>query len=1274
MKRLDAATVPLSGIHLVEASAGTGKTHAITTLYCRAVTELGLLPDKILVVTFTRAATAELRERIRLRLREARQSLVSALAGEPTGAFEGLDAGLQQVSSRSDAERALARLESALLVIDEAAVMTIHGFCAKVLDGHAFESRMGLSLDLLESTSELVDEIVTDFIATHLSVLSPARLSLLQPRGLDSEAFRQLAALVLSRPRASILPAPTRSTVELDSALEQLSSCRRRALEWLSEATHESDLACLQKTKRGAGLGVRLLGYIEKSRRWLTEPVGELAGRCESFDKLRDLREKNPSQVTPGLARFFELLAACDEAYDQVEAGLEHVALELRRRFALELVGELEGRKQRQRVQTYEDLLERLRSALDGAEGEVLAGALRDKYPLALIDEFQDTDPIQYEVFSRVYGRRACLFMIGDPKQSIYAFRGADVENYLRAAKTVGEQRHTLEVNYRSDPAVIQGLERLLGEHPDPFCGSGIEFVRVHARPDATDANTQGDGKSGVLLLYFDDEPGVGSDARRAPDAKGNVELPKYRARALALEATVGHVAKLLSSDAVVQGRRIRPSDVAVLTRTNRECNLVCRALRHAGLRCIETTDGSVLESDAQISIVRLLRALLRQNDVRAVSSLLLDELVGIEPHALPTVNEDESALEDFGERLARWFRVWARSGALAMLLVVLEELDVPARILANPGGERWLTDWTHVAELVQSAATRLRLSPAAQLDWLVAARGSDEHCSLEDRQLRIESDDQAVLVTTIHRSKGLQFPFVICPFLWDGGAEPRRPKAILYRARAAADGAAAGVLPKGAKADRSGTSPCREPSIDVLHLKPAMLDPAGPEWSRMRAERLAEAARLVYVALTRAKHQAVVPFGPAKGFGETALGRLLGPTRHAPTLAGTDESAGALRPTAGSLPTFDEIQSALSSGPLEVRRFMPFAPGTERELPLAVSPPPPTALLQEPAPLQRVIASSVQVTSYSALTAAKGRGTFGDSRPSAANDVGGEPGRDRDLVAVLGPTAPTVLGEPASLEPGEEPEELVTLGALPNGPRTGEALHSIFEAMDFPKFEEDVAEPDVLGILGQHGITVEGDGRALKRALRAILDVSLSKTDPNLKLRRVTAEQRRAELEFMLKIDGLDVERLARALDPEMTAMPESYAEQLRELGFEPVSGYLRGFIDLVFELDGRYYVADYKSNRLGTAPNDYRGDSLREAMMSHHYPVQAALYAAAVDRYLCATLPNYDYEQHFGGVFYLFLRGMHPRYGAESGVFFHRPSEATLRRFVRALSQGDV
>ena len=1228
MKRLDAASVPLEGIHLVEASAGTGKTHAITSLYLRAVVELGLLPDKILVVTFTRAATAELRERVRSRLRKARTILREVqIAFERGEELLPTDGCLLEVARLpKTVQLALDRLDSSLLLIDEAAVLTIHGFCARVLEGNAFESRMALSVQLLDSTEELVEEIIVDFSISKLSTTNVVKLPCLLRRGLDFSGLRQLAQLALSAPNALILPESRPTSATWEEAVANVEASRSEAIAWLIDARHESDLAGLQKTK-GKGLGSRLLGYVEKARDWLLRTIAELDEPCEAFDKIRELADKNSKHLTVELVRFIALLDRCDQAYGAYDAVVGSVALELRREFIETLKRELETRKESRRIQSYEDLLSRLRGALSGEGGSILAATLRAKFPLALIDEFQDTDPTQYEVFSRIYAETACLFMIGDPKQSIYAFRGADVDNYLRAANVVGDRRHTLDVNYRSDPSLVSALDRLFGEHPDPFCGAGIDFVRVKPRADAVDRFTEGAAQSGLVLGWFED-PSVD---------EGDDAMPKYQARSLSLKATVQYTKRLLSARSLT-GSRIRPSDIAVLTRTNRQCTLVAKALGRANVRCVVTSDGSVFESEAASSLVHLLRALCRPSDLRSLTTLLLDPLMGVRPEALDALTSDESAFDTWSERLTRYQRIWNRSGVLSMLLRLFDELSVTERMLAYAGGERAVTNWIHVAELIQVAATRERLGPEGQLRWLERARVDEEHCSQEERQLRVESDAEAVLVTTIHRSKGLQYPFVVCPFLWDERGSLRKPSAVLYRSKAVNDVAG---------------------SRQVLHLQPELLDDDGPELQNMQREQLAESARLMYVALTRAKHHATCLVGPVKGVQRTAIGQLL-----------FQRDEGNVNTNAGA--RFDALEQALKNDVIRVERFV----GFDREQPGLTETDATRVTLHEPTPIRRIVVPSVHTTSYSALTVQAGAERSGEVVHATSTIVGGlgpDVGRDIDAIAAAPlPLALMDVNAQLPVMPRDADEMLRQAGfdglpfaGMPNGPRTGEALHALFENMDFETFDEGSREPDISGVLQRYGVGAVADERALRRALSGVLDVELVADHAELKLRHVKAGQRLMELEFMLDLPDLNVDKLSSLLSPEVTGMPAEYTEQLVRLGFEPVSGYLRGFIDLVFVQGGRYYVADYKSNFLGKNAKDYLGESLRSAMMAHHYPVQAALYAVAVDRWLQTTVEGYEYEQHFGGVLYLFLRGMHPCLGPGAGVFFHRPDVRAMRRW---------
>ena len=451
----------------------------------------------------------------------------------------------------------------------------------------------------------------------------------------------------------------------------------------------------------------------------------------------------------------------------------------------------------------------------------------------------------------------------------------------------------------------------------------------------------------------------------------------------------------------------------------------------------------------------------------------------------------------------------------------------------------------------------------------------------------------------------------------------------------------------------------------------PELLDDDGPELQSMQREQLAESARLLYVALTRAKHQATCLVGPVKGLQRTAIGQVL-----FQRVEGNLNAGGA---------RFDALEQALKHDVIRVERFVGFdreQPGltetdatrvTLREQPGLTETDATRVTLHEPTPIRRIVVPSVNTTSYSALTVQAGAERSGELVHATSTIVGGlGPDVGRDIDAIAAAALPLTLTDVNAQMPRDADEMLRQAGfeglpfaGMPNGPRTGEALHALFENMDFETFDEGSREPDVSGILQRYGVGAVEDEGALRRALSGVLDVELIAEHAELKLRHIKAEQRLMELEFMLDLPDLNVEKLSSLLSSEVTGMPAEYTEQLVRLGFEPVSGYLRGFIDLVFVHGGRYYVADYKSNFLGKNAEDYRGESLRSAMMAHHYPVQAALYAVAVDRWLQTTVEGYDYEQHFGGVLYLFLRGMHPCLGPGAGVFFHRPDVRAMRRW---------
>jgi exodeoxyribonuclease V beta subunit len=1202
VKQLDVQRVPLSGVHLIEASAGTGKTHALTTLYLRAVVELGLLPEQILVVTFTRAATGELRERIRTCLRNACVGTDPSDRGEGTWLSESL---AQPISS----DQSRHRLERALSVIDQAAVTTIHGFCAAVLEQNAFESRLPLGTELLESIDGLLDEVVNDFIVTRLAESSELDWLTLRSIGLGTKQLRSLGQLVVGRDDCALEPEVAPTGESLYAVRDEFERHRRQALEWLREESHLQLLAGLNKTKPAAGLGKRVEGYLAKVEAWLVQPVHRLEQSCPAFERLFELGEKNPAAKTAEVLDWFSELRECDDCFRAWRRVILENGVRVRRQFVEYLRSEIEARKAARDIQTYDDLLRRLRDALTSRGGDALIRTLRERYPLALIDEFQDTDPVQFEVFARIYAHSASLFLIGDPKQSIYAFRGADVENYLVAKRDPRVECHTLDVNWRSDSLLVAGVEKLYRSHPDPFVAAGIDYVPVVARPRAGYlSDVDGSAISGIRLLWLEPE---------ADDIAA--VTPKYRARKQAIAAAVTHIRALLATSPRGWGRTVRASEIAVLARTNRECQLMAKALRTSGIRCVQTSASSVLFSEAARSLATLLRALLSPNDSCCVTAWLVDELVGFGPSEVDLLRDDADGWEGWIARLLGYRRIWERAGLLAVVVRLCDELQVKPRLLDQASGERFITDLFHVAELAEVVAKQRRLTLAGVLDWLVCARAGEQDCSAEDQQLRTEADSQAVLLTTVHRSKGLEFPFVLCPFLWDGGPKPSSDF-LLFRRRGN-DG---------------------EKSRQVIDLEPELLGEDAAPRQAARAEQLRENARLLYVALTRAKHQVALVWSKAVGFETSPLYRLLFRSQ-SPEPGRTDVVGPGVGETRAQVTELEE------GGAIVIEDGVVGAPE-----PVPTGTTPHTALAM-PAALQRIVLATVQTTSYSALTA-------------TASDHAGV-GRDVDSFALTTPPAGGSRRDAGPHPPVQTGPEL-PLVDLPGGSRTGEALHQILERADFERFATAADDTDVSGILERFGLDAARFTEPVRRGLRAVLDVELQSGDGALRLGNVSRARRCSELEFSLKVAGLSAERLVAGLRPDLTGLDQEYARDVARLRFDPVTGYLRGFIDLVFEYGGRFYVVDYKSNALGCTADCYGKAALCEEMRRHHYPVQAAIYAAAVDGWLRLNQPRYEYESDFGGIFYLFLRGMLPVLGDSSGVFFHRPSAAGLREFQAMLA----
>ncbi|MGD9764514.1 MAG: UvrD-helicase domain-containing protein [Candidatus Binatia bacterium] len=1102
MTPLDALTIPLRGVQLVEASAGSGKTHAISTLFVRALLERCLEVSAMLVVTFTNAATFELRARIRGRLHRA---LAACAGGEGGPAGPDADMAVLIASRRAEgrAEADARRLTGALHGFDEAAIFTIHGFCQRVLHEFAFESGVGFDTDLLGDDRLLLADAVRDAWARALYQAPPALVRRLAAEKVSLRGLSDLANLHAARPELRLIPA---------------------------EPPPDAELALLQ-------------GFFRE---------------------------------VPSAA-----------------------------------VAALERRKRAADVQSFDDLLKRLDAALAAPGGAELAQRIRRRFPVALIDEFQDTDALQHRIFRRVYADGdGALMLIGDPKQAIYAFRGADVGAYLRARREAAAL-YTLRTNRRSAPAYVAALNALFGRARAPFLAEDIPFAAAAAAPVVQDVLAGDAQDSAPLRFLFARRDRYGGKAPRCLNKGDDAAIADVAAA----------VVRILNADTRIGDRRVGPGDVAVLCRKNAQLRRVQEALRARGVPSVLKSDMSVFESAETPQLERVLRALAEPSDAAAVRAAITTPLLGVTGDDLERMRQGATDLERWMERFQQWHAAWRGRGFAVALQHVLDECDVAARVLALPGGERSLTNVLHLGELLHAAAVEGRRGPLALLEWLhrlrcdPAARGS---YAAEAAQIRLESDEHALTLATIHQSKGLEYDVVICPFLWDGSRfsdDRKRP-----RFHDPADG----VL-----------------TVDLGH------PPAAASVRATEREALGEEVRLLYVALTRARQLGVILWGAFRDVEHSALGYVLHQSRDA-ELETLDEATRQRIRTAKDEELHADLADLVgaSGGTISVE-VLPRATG-ERYCPPAAA-----AEALSARSLSRQITQTWRTSSFSALAAG-----------GAALDAPAEEGIDRDQGAV------------PALEPLAAPGPL---HGFPRGRRPGTLLHKIFEVIDFTDRDPQVLRDVVARWLGVFRIAEEWTDPVCA-AVRDVLQTPLVPGEPPLRLADVRSDRRLNELEFAFPValadggrGGLTPAALADAFAMEGSgALAQGYAERIRRLPFRSVSGYLRGFIDCVFVSGERWYVVDYKSNDLGAEPSAYAPAALAAEMVRHDYVLQAHLYTVAVHRYLQRRVHGYEYARHFGGVLYLFVRGMAPARGARTGVVFERPAPALVAALSARLAGG--
>ncbi len=1089
---LDVFTCALSGISNIEASAGTGKTWAICGLYLRLIAETDLNVNQVLVVTFTNAATAELRSRIRGRLVEVLQALETGRcsSGDPF-----TDKFLRRIDHPGGdiAGKVCTRLKAALSSFEDAAIYTIHSFCQRTLGEVPFAAVQPFMPDVEANDTEVVRQIATDYWRRMIDRYSADEVQALMAGGINPDWLTGELKRIIGKPAAKLVFPVQAAGVELAS---------RRAA-WLKRI-----LLCLGP--------------------------------------------------------------------DAVRAA-----------------------KRRRRVISYNDMLYNLYEALKSGRFPWLAGDLRSRFPAALIDEFQDTDPLQFEIFRSIYSGGGTLFLVGDPKQAIYAFRSADLNTYL-AAKRLAACEWTLAENQRSENGLISAVNAVFGMNKNVFCSSEIPYHQVQ-RGSRTVQDIQGDPEPREPLSVWLFDPGTKDSPVKASIAGQH-----------ALDATAAEMSRLIAGG--MQGkikigdRPVQPRDIAVLVRTKAQGQTVKAVLSRYGISSVDLSDRNVFDTMEAVEMERVLLAIAESAKTGLLRAALSTVLMGLTSMKLAELNSCDIELNRYIERMEQYRLQWLQSGFGSMWRRLIADEQVVERLLPTPEGERQITNWMHLMELMITAEEKHR-GIESLLRWLGEKMAADE--DEEVSQLRLESDENLVQIVTKHRAKGLEWPIVFCPFIWkEPGGVKQGIKVYTYH-----------------EGDR------------------LIIDYTGSEKakSRQEEEEKAERVRLIYVALTRAINRCYIAAGPFwQTWGKSATETAARKSIMNWIVAGNGDSASAW--TGNKKATIQSIHKSWQEL-LAAKKGIGVIPWPAEKI--TSLPAPDSKMEYKARNYDRTLSGTWKLSSYSSLT-------------SGIQEAGrhAEPeARDYDI-------APdNEAGRLEGLPERTSKDALPDIIDFPVGTTAGHCLHAIFERIDF---QDDSHWPriiaDVLAAYPPMSIAGSG-GNPSDMISRMLKNVVSTQLPGDIALKDVPFGRRLSEFEFTYPVRHLDHEAL--------NALLARHGRSVPVLTFTALEGYLRGFIDLVFEYGGKWYVVDWKSNKLGAGAADYARERLNEEMFKHAYELQGLIYLTALHRYLKDRIPAYDYNIHIGGIFYLFVRGVKSAWPF-AGIWCDLPEAALIESMDALFSTG--
>lgn len=1171
---------PAHSLYLIEASAGTGKTYTIANLYLRHILE-GKQVKQILVVTFTNTATDELRGRIRAKLYDVLQRLEKDQACD--------DEFTAMLLEQCDKQAAKDQLELAVRSMDEASIFTIHGFCQLALKEFAFLSGQSFNLALSTDEDELLLPIAKDWWRRNIYQADPISYQVATQAWKNgiNDFYRQIKTF-LSR-EIRIIPERTKE-INLAALTTDLATEYRQTRNTLWDLLNNNK--SLLKAKGNSYYHKEnLTSAFAAIDEWIVDaeksvPPEALEALTLSYLKSKKAKNKHPLPEHDFFTQCETYWTLYLQLCQQRLTTLIHDAIGyIREQSAL-----LKLEKQ---TLSFDDLLIQFNQALSSPSSKPLRDALRHRYPIALIDEFQDTDPIQYNIFKQLYiGQpQQTLYMIGDPKQAIYSFRGGDIYTYLQARQDVIQHHgtiYTLDTNWRSTPAMLRAANTLFSKSEKPFIYKSIEFQAVKTPESKTDHKILTINGEAVSPLNF------WLSSNGEPLKSGKIKpLGKSAARQEIDTAVIQKIVELIKlgkkKQALLGDKPLQAKDIAVLVPSHSDATRLRQQLAAKGVSSVTAGKQTVFESNEAQALSLLLQTVLKPDDRTLLRQTLASHLLAYSYQEIYHYCNDDQQWMQWVDSFRNLHEQWLQAGFMSMFFSLLEKLHIAETVAKQDDTDRIMTNLLQLAELLQQASKE-HVGIDALITWFEQKR---ENPRGESAELRLESDDELVKLVTLHASKGLEYGVVFLPYLWDLHLVNENERPIIYHDE------------KRNLIVDTGSS-----DIKAHHL---LAD----------RERLAEDARLVYVALTRAVACCYIAWGNIGRHHEScannsALGYLLHGAQPAETLKSQKVSSlghATNEEIYADLQTLvDASNNVISVSYINQVENNDFSGEMH---PKSLSTPPLTFKTKS---FNRSIENHWRISSFSALS----RNIHHSSPYSETN----------------------------------QHDDILN---FPAGKRTGLFLHSLFEQLDFQADIDAQVENLNQYLMPRYGLAPEEHHQTILKWTKEIIQTPLGST--NLTLADIPKNKRLNELEFHFSTskNNTSIQQLNRRL-------AQQNKQVLQPLNSSDFHGLVHGFIDLVFEHKGKFYLADYKSNYLGDTLAGYDQAGMQKEINKRRYDLQYMLYSIALHRFLGNRKSDYTYEKHFGGVYYLFFRGM--RIEDKTGVFFTRPTERFLEEVSRIFS----